>query len=153
MRTRARADLALELGVGEVGVALHVPGLEAVLGVNDDPGAGREGDPFVGAQVRRDARIERLGLDLGEQAELSRGRQAGGVDGDQDVGWAVGPLIFQALEEFFLLAFDAVDADAGFLGEAGVERLVGLVVAGGIEVEDLLLGVGAGGCERQGEGG
>ena len=34
---------------------------------------------------------------------------------------------------------DAIDLDAGLLGEVGVERLVGLVVARRVEVEDLVL--------------
>ena len=94
--------------------------------------------------MRRDARLEHLGVDLGEESELARGGEAGGVDGNQNVGRTAGAFVLQALEEFLFLAFDAVDADAGFLGEAGVQRFVGLVVAGGVEVEDLVFCLGAG---------
>src|SRR5690606_24855784 len=53
-----RAYLALELGIGQRLVGLHVLGLDQLRVVNDHAGAGRKGDPGVGAEVRRHAGVD-----------------------------------------------------------------------------------------------
>ena len=95
-----------------------------------------------------DAAFEQLGLARGEQAEFVRLGQAGSVDGEEDVGRAVGAFVLQPLEQFVFLALDAVDLDPGLLGEVAVQRFVGLVVAGRVEVQHLFLG-GGGTADQQ----
>jgi hypothetical protein len=115
---------------------------------------------FGAAQMGRNALFQQLGLDRREQAELVGLGQARRIDGDEDVGRAVGALVADALQQFVFLALDAVDLDAGLAGEIGYRSravdFVGLVVAGGIEVEHLflrkrLVGVGGGDTEETGE--
>jgi len=144
----AGAHLALELGVGQVVVVLHVLGLHGALVIDDDPGPGGEGEPVVGAQIGRDTGFEDLGLDRGEQAQFVGQGQAGGVHRQQHVGGAVGAFVLDALQQFLFLAFDAVDLDAGLLAEILVELFVGLVMAGGIEVQHVFLG----GLQIEGQG-
>jgi len=72
------------------------------------------------------------------------------VDGDEDVRRPIGALGLDPLEQRVLAALDPVDLDAGLLGEVGVERLIGCVVARGVEIEHLLLrGDAEGNGERQ----
>ena len=85
------------------------------------------------------ARLERRRLHRLEQAELLGAPQAAGVDGDQHVGRAALAFVADALDQRVFAALDAVDLDAGGFGEVGVERLVGLVVARRVEVQDLVL--------------
>lgn len=143
----AGAHLALQGRVGQVFVVAHLVGRHAELVVNDDPGAGREREPAVGVQVVGDRRLEGVGLHRCEHPGRVGGGEAGGVDGDEHVGGAVGALVADALEKLVFLALDAVDLDAGLRGEVAVERLVGLVMAGRVEVE---FGVGGGGLEGGG---
>ena len=77
--------------------------------------------------------------------------QARRIDGEEDVGRTVAAFVANALEQFIFLALDAVDLDAGLLGEVRVERFVGLVMAGRVEVQYFFLGLGAEG--ERGEGG
>ena len=139
MRARAHADLALQRRVGEVLVVQDLLALESDLVVDDDAGAGRERVPVRRAQRGRHTRFQRGGLDRLEQAELVGDLQPRGVHRDQQVGGAGRAFVADALDQLVFLAVDAVDLDAGGLGEVAVERLVGLVVAGGVDVEHLLL--------------
>jgi hypothetical protein len=93
------------------------------------------------AQVRGNSLVEQLRPDRLEEPGLLRAPQAPGVDRHQDIGGAARALLLHSLDQRILARLDAVDLDAGGLGEVGVERLVGLVVARGVEVEDLLLGM------------
>ena len=61
--------------------------------------------------------------------------QAARVDGEQEVGRAVRAFRLDPLDQGIALAFDAVDLDPGFLGEVRIERFVGLIVPGGVEVQ------------------
>ena len=139
MGAGAAAQLALEFGVGERFVAGDVLGLERVAVVDDDAGARREGKPGVGAQVRRNTAFQHFRFHRREEAERVGNGQPGSIDGDENVRRAVGALVADALHQLVLLAVDTVDLDAGLLREVLVELLVGLVMAGGIEVEDFLL--------------
>jgi hypothetical protein len=51
--------------------------------------------------------------------------------------------VLDALKKLLFLAFDAVDLDPGLLGEVGVQRFVGLIVARGIEVQDFFFSTGS----------
>ncbi|MNT30448.1 hypothetical protein D3C72_1662430 [compost metagenome] len=148
MAAGTRADLALPLGVGQVFIAGDIAGLDRGLVVGDHAAARREAEPLaIGiAVVGGDARFKHLGLDRREHAGLLGPPQPADIDGDEHVGRAVGAFIADALQQRVFLAFDAVDLDAGLLGEVGVQRLVRLVVPRGVEVEHLFLGSG---CERQ----
>ena len=80
--------------------------------------------------------------------------QAGGVDQQDHVGRGGGAFGLQAGDDAGVVGVDPVDADAGGLGEVGVERLVGGVVAGGVQVQHLLLGMcGEAAGQQQAEGG
>src|SRR3546814_17627562 len=48
------------------------------------------------------------------------------------------PLAFDALDRLVAARLDAIDLDARLVGEAGIERVVGLVVARRVEIQDLL---------------
>lgn len=77
--------------------------------------------------------------------------ETGGIHGQEHVGGAVGAFIPDPLQQFVFLAFDAVDLDAGLLGEVGVQGLIRLIVAGRVEIEDFFLGLGAdGGAGEEG---
>ena len=84
--------------------------------------------------------VEHARLDRLEQALLLRRPQPRGVDDQQDVGGAHRAFALDPLEQLLVAGLDPVDLDAGRLGEVVVERLVGLVVARRVEVEDGLLG-------------
>ena len=148
VRARAGADQALELGVGQLLVGGHVGGLHAQRVVHDHAGAGRETGPGHavgcggGAQVGGNGRVQLGGLDRLEQP-LAVGRgHARGVDQHDHVGRRGGTLGAQARHDAGVVRVHAVDLDAGGLGEGVVHHLVGLVVAGRVEVEHLVLGLG-----------
>src|SRR4030095_16507651 len=61
------------------------------------------------------------------------------IYGDEEVSRTVGHLGLDALEQRVLAAVDTVDPDAGLLREILVERLVGLIVPRGVQVEDWVL--------------
>jgi len=84
--------------------------------------------------MRRDARIENLRGDRREDAEFVRLGQPRGVDRQENVGRAVAALVPDPLEQFIFLAFDAVDLDAGLLGDIGVQRFIRPLVAGRVQV-------------------
>ena len=75
--------------------------------------------------------------------------QAGGVDGEEDIGRAVGAFVLQAFEQLVFLALDAIDLDPGLLGEVAVQRFVGLIVAGRVEVQHLFLSGGSAADQQQ----
>jgi hypothetical protein len=81
-------------------------------------------------------RLSRVFEASGANRFSSRLGQACRVDGQENVGRAVGAFVLDAFQQLVFLALDAVDLDAGLLGEVVVERFVGLVMAGGVEVED-----------------
>ena len=151
----AGADLALVLGVGQRFVGGDILRVDAVLVVDDHAGAVGEAVPaaVLGTELGRDALLEGLGLDRLEQAGLLCVVQPRGIDQQDHVGRALVTFGLQALQQRLVLQLDAVDLDAGLLGEVGVEALVTLIVARGIEVEDLFLGLGGrGGNEQGGDG-
>jgi hypothetical protein len=87
--------------------------------------------------------------------------QAGCVDQQDDVGGRGTALGFQARQDAGVVGVHALDADARGLGEAAVQRFVGGVVAGRVQVQHLFLGVGdrrgqrghsGEGCEAHGQG-
>jgi hypothetical protein len=74
-------------------------------------------------------------LDRSEQAQFVGLGEARRIHREEDVGRAVRTFVADALKQFVFLGLDAIDLDSGLPREVRVERLVGLVVAGGIEVE------------------
>ena len=58
MRSRARANLAFQLGIGQIGVILNIIRANDAFGVNDYPGARGKGEPVFGSQIGRNARVE-----------------------------------------------------------------------------------------------
>ena len=95
------------------------------------------------AQVRGHPLLQDRRLHGLEQAGLLGAPQAAGVDCNQDVRRAVHVLAANPLDQLIALAFEAIDLNAGQLREAVVKRLVGLVMARGVEVELRLLGLTA----------
>ena len=146
MAARARADLALVLRVGELLVGVDVLGLDLVLVVEDHAGTGREAIPgAVGGTVGlRDPLVENLGLDRLEETFLLSLPQPGRVDEQHDVGRTLGAFVAHPLEQGLVTELDPVDLDAGGLREVRVQRLVGLVVTGRVQVQDLVLRQGGG---------
>jgi hypothetical protein len=111
---RAHADLALQLRPGKVLIVLHVFGPLRRLVGRRSPGRGwkRRTSP-VAAQVGRNPLFQEFRFDRGKQADLVGLGEARGIDRDEHVGRAVGPLVADAFQEFVLLGLDAVDLDAG----------------------------------------
>ena len=154
MQTKKVRKLPVMAGgklVGEVLVVADLLRVDGTLEVEDRPRAHGEGEPQAVrvAQLAGDALHERLRGHRLEEPQLLGAPQAAGVHRDQHVGRAAGAFVLQALEKRVLVGLDAVHLDAGLPGEVGVQRIVGLVVARGVEVEDLLLGKGG---KRGGDG-
>jgi len=148
VRSGADADLPLQRWSGDFLVGVDLFGLDARLVVDDHPRARGDADPLrplsgIGAAELRghapldDGRLHRL-----EQAVLLAAPQARRIDQEDHVGGARGALGLQPGEDACVVGLDPVDSDAGGLGEVGVERFVGLVVAGRVQVQHLLLGPG-----------
>ena len=79
-----------------------------------------------------------LPLSLWQRYRLGKARR---VDRNQHIGRAVAALVLEALQQFFLFAFDAVDLDAGFLGKTAIKRFVGLVVTSRVDVQGFFFGL------------
>jgi hypothetical protein len=60
MRAGTAAQLALEFRIGQRFIGRHILGLERAAVVDDDAGAGREGEPGIGMQMRRNARLQQF---------------------------------------------------------------------------------------------
>ncbi len=149
VRRGADADLALVGRIGQRLVGLR-RARHPVLGVEDHPRALRQAVPVA-------VRVPKvLGDALGQHLRMHRLQQvlaigepdAAGVDGQEDVGRAVGALGLHPGDQLLRRALDAVDRDAGRLGEVAVERLVGVVVPGRVDVHL----VGRGRQRGRGEG-
>jgi hypothetical protein len=99
----------------------------------------------------RDRVFQRGRLDGLEQAIHLTAVQAGGIHQQDDVGGRGGALGLQPRQDAGVVGVDTVDPDPSGLGEVAVQRLVGRVVAGGIQVEHLFLreGRGCGGGQGQ----
>jgi hypothetical protein len=69
--------------------------------------------------------------------------QARGVHQQDDIGRRCRAFGLQAGENAGIVRINPVDLDAGGFGEIGVQRFVGCVVAGRIQVDHLLLRAGA----------
>ena len=135
VRAGAHADLSLQTRCGQILVGLKPLRTQGCLVVDDHAGTGRKRHPGRRAHRCGNARFDDRRLDRLEQAGLVGDLEARCVDGDQQVGRAAGAFALEAFEQFVLLAVEPIDLDAGLLGEVGVQRLVGLVVAGRVDVE------------------
>ncbi|MNT15331.1 hypothetical protein D3C72_1503800 [compost metagenome] len=134
---RADAELALEAGRGELGVAVDLLGLHLGGVVGHHAGAAREAEPLAvrRTQVGGNSLVQPVGVGRLEQAGVLGAPQGSRVGGDEDVGRAVGALGLHAGDQFVGLALDALDVDAGLLREQIVELLVGVIVASSVEVQ------------------
>ena len=88
------------------------------------------------AQVRRNSVVENRRLDGLEDALLVRSPQPPGIDGDEQVRGTVLALVADAFDQRIAAAFNEIDLNARFLGEALVERQVRVVVARRVDVDD-----------------
>jgi hypothetical protein len=70
-----------------------------------------------------------------EQSLLFGEPEVARVHHQEDIGGAVASFLAQAREQFVAARLDPIDLDPGRLGEARVERVVGGIVARGIDVE------------------
>src|SRR6187200_1095837 len=86
-------------------------------------------DPFV----------EQLRFEGLKDAGLFGTPQARYINCQENVSWAVCAFALDALEKRVLAAFDTVDLDTRGFRVAGIESLIGSVVAGGIKIKHLLL--------------
>ena len=147
VRARTDAQTALVDRIGQFFVGVHVLALDFELVVDDHAGAGRKAEPVVatvvgglGAQLGRNGRIEHLGLDGLEQAVDFALPQACGIHQQDHVGGRGRAFCLQAGQNSGIIGVHPVDLDAGGFGEVGVQRFVGAVVPGRIQVQNLLLG-------------
>ena len=103
VRARARAELALELRTGQIGIAADLTGLDLELVVDDDARAGREGEPVVGAQVGRYAAFEDFDLTGANRPSSCACASRAASTVSSSVGWTAIAFVAQALEQFLLL--------------------------------------------------
>jgi len=71
-----------------------------------------------------------------QQPEAARLRETARVDGDEDVGRAVGALRLHPLDQLLVGAVDDIDLDTRRLGELVPKLLVGAVMARVVDVDD-----------------
>ena len=79
-------------------------------------------------QVGGNGRGEGAGFGGSVEAQASRAVEPCRVGEDQNIGWRAFPLRPQPLNEGVVLGLKELDANSGFIGEAVVKRLVGVVV-------------------------
>jgi len=97
--------------------------------------------------------IEQLRLDGLEQAIHLGAPQARCVHQQDDISGRRGALGLEAGQDAGVVRIHAVDLDACGFGEVAVQRLIGGVMAGGIEVDCFVLRDGGHGGEGQQQGG
>ncbi|KFB74322.1 MAG: hypothetical protein AW09_000391 [Candidatus Accumulibacter phosphatis] len=137
--TRAGADLALQSRIGKIAVSLQLLGLHGTFGVDDDARTDGKREPVTRAQMRGNAGLQQRRPQRCKQSHLVCCRQTRGIDRQQDIRWTVGPLVADPFEQLVFLALDALDGDSGLLCEAVVQGFIGLVMAGRVQVQHLLL--------------
>ena len=113
--------------------------------------------PLRVAQARRNALVQHGGFDGLKDALLVRPPQSPGIHGDEQVGGAELAFVVDALDQAIAVAFDEIDFNAAALGEALIERQVGVVVARGVDVDFLCKRAGGSGkhqtqCESMHDG-
>ena len=148
MRAGADAQLAFVLGVTQLFVGVHIGLLHLDLVVDDHARTGGQAKPRdaavrsrLAAQVGGDGIVQHLGLDGLEQAVHLTLVQAGSVHQQDHVSGRSSALSLQPGQDAGIVSIHTVDLDARGLGEAGVQGLVGGVVAGRVEVDHLFLGM------------
>ncbi|MNV36313.1 hypothetical protein D3C71_1277860 [compost metagenome] len=148
VRAGADAQLALVFGVAQLFVGIDVRLLHLDLVVDDHAGAGGKAEPgdaavsgWLAAQVGGDGVVQHLGLDGLEETVNFTLVQTCGVHQQDHIRGRGSALGLQARQDAGVVGIHAVDLDASGLGEAAVQRFVGGVVAGRVEVDDLFLGM------------
>ena len=133
----AGADHPLHLGIGDGIIGLEVQRIHPVLVVEQDAEPLGEAVPlaFGVTQPLRYAGVQHLRRDGLQKTRLVGAPDASRIHGQQHVGGAVGALGLHPLDKGIRLVFDAVDLDVGGLLEIGVQPLIRVVVAGGVEVQ------------------
>ncbi len=86
-------------------------------------------------EVGRNALLENVAFDFLQRPCLYRSPEAAGVDGDQDVGRAGNAFALDPFDQHVGIALQDTDLDARLDGEGIVELLVGVVMAGGVDVD------------------
>jgi len=111
------------------------------LVVGDETRAQRETEPQPArfAIARRNSRLEQRRFHRLEEPELLGAPQATRIHRHQHVSRAALAFIADALDQRVFARFNAIDLDAGLPGEVGVQRLVSLVVARRVQVQDFVL--------------
>jgi hypothetical protein len=141
----------LSFGFGQVGVIFDIVGVDRVLGIDDDAGARREGEPVVGAQMGRNARFENFDLTgANSPSSCAWARRAASTVMSTSAGLLLPSFLMRSSSSSSLPSMRLILMPV-FLGESGIERLVGLVVAGRVDVQDFLFGLAV--AENHGEGG
>ena len=135
----------LVFGVGQRLVGADVRTLDLQFVKHNDPGAGGKAEPggAVGrgcrAQFGRNGSFQRWRLDRHEQAVVVAFPQSGGIHQQNHIGRRRRAFGFETRQNTGVISVHPVDLDAGGFGEIGIQRLVGLVMAGRIEVDHLIL--------------
>ena len=155
MAGAADADLPLEARIGQILVARQPFRGAALAVVHHDAGALGDGEPHAlrVAQPGGDPRLDHAGAEGRQHAGIGGPGQPGGIDGDEDIGRAVGALVADALDQLVGIALDQPDPDSGLLGEGLVQGPVRVIMPGGVEVHLPGRRGGAGAAGQQGGGG
>jgi hypothetical protein len=132
----AQTELALELGLGEIGVGANPFGVHLGGVDHHRSGAAGEGIPAPSRvpQVGGHVLVELGGGDRLEQVVLLGSIDPRRIHQHQQVGLALGPFALETLNQFVILAFEQVHLDARAAGEFAVEQFVGVVVAAGVDI-------------------
>ena len=149
----AQAELPLHGGRCQGGVAAHLIGLNQISIEHRGPQATGQAEPAVLtiAEILGDALVQAGRIHGLEQIHVGRPIQTGRVGQDQHVRRCVVALRVQAFDQGVILGLQQLHLDPGLFGKALVERLVGVVVAPGINA-DLRRLVLAAGTQHHGAG-
>jgi len=143
-RSECKASLVFDIAQLLVGVNVFL--LDAGLVVNHDPCTGGKTEPWCtsiggsfASELGWNGIAQKFGLDWHEKAVYLTSPQAAGIYQQNNVGRRCAAFGLESCKNSGVVRIYAVDFDAGGFAEVGVERFVGRVVAGGVNIDGLLL--------------
>jgi len=118
----AQTEPAFPFRVGQIFIGSQFVRFQLLRVVDEGARAHRETEPLIAriAQIAGDIAAQYLGVHRFEQAFLRGLPQIARVHGQQQIGWSIGALDFQALHQRAFLVGDELDLHPGFFG-VGVE--------------------------------
>ena len=126
----AQAELAFEAGVGQRPIAAHLLCVDAVSVEHRGPQATGQAEPasLAVTQIAGHRLVEGIRVDRLEQIHAGGPVEPGHIRQDQHIGGGVISLGVEPFDQSVVLRFQQLHLNAGGLGEARIEVLVGVVV-------------------------